>query len=134
MSNSKKNDSKINNRHNQQITRLMYGLLATVTVVFSSIIITVQWSHNKMEKMETLGNNYHLAISEKSLELLIVFDETRLWFLRHQVQGNAQALSLANSPLERDQINGLIYELQVHIEAVGQITQSFEHSRDTGVS
>ncbi|NQZ10276.1 MAG: hypothetical protein HRT35_24250, partial [Algicola sp.] len=126
--NSKKNHSKINNHHNRQITRLMYGLLATVTVVFSSIIITVQWSHNKVEEMETLGNNYHLAISEKSLELLIVFDETRLWFLRHQVQGNAQALSLANSPLERDQINGLIYELQAHIEAVGQIAQAFEHS------
>ncbi len=118
----------INNRHNQQITRLMYGLLATVTLVFSSIIITVQWSHNKIEHMETVGNHYHLAVSEKSLELLRVFDKTRLWFLKHQISNNTQTLSLRNSPIETAQIDGLIDEIQTHIEAVAQLTQFFEHS------
>jgi signal transduction histidine kinase len=70
-------------RQSKKINRGVYGLLITLVLMFMLVIIMLESQNDQSAQREMKANDYHLAISNKSLQLLRIIDRSKLWFRDH---------------------------------------------------
>ncbi len=125
-------------QQNKRIQRSVYGLICIVIIIFMAILALLQWGHSEHERRDTLINDYHLAISNKALELLRVIDEARIWFRDQEIGQTDKAGSFGSglylTPaqiafLKREKTSSLIHEINELVENIQlhqKIHPSFE--------
>ena len=76
-------------QQSKNVNRGVSGLLITLILMFILVIILLQWQNYETARIDGEADDYHLAISNKSLALLRSIDKTRLWFRDHNA-GNIE--------------------------------------------
>ena len=108
-------------QQSKNINRGVYGLLITLVLMFMLVIIMLESQNNQSAQREMKANDYHLAISNKSLQLLRIIDHSKLWFRdynsgQHEKEGGIGTESLqahVNAEFsERDQARALNIEIE----------------------
>jgi len=108
-------------QQSKNISRGVYGLLITLVLMFMLVIVMLESQHNQSAQREMKANDYHLAISNKSLQLLRTIDRSRLWIRDHNSRhhqkeggiGTESHQAHVNAEFsERDQMRALNIEIE----------------------
>lgn len=127
----------------KKINRSVYGLLSTVIIIFGLILFVFQLQKKEASRRDVLLNEYHLAISKISFELLSKINEARLWFRDNytEQQSGSGAINQIppSSPLRiglsgRDQIYSLKYEIDKLVREINQLQEYFADTEFNTIS
>ena len=130
-------------RKRKQINRGVYGLLFMAVIVFILILSVIQLQNKERLKRDKHISDYHLVISEKSLELLSAINNFRMWFRDYDLDHNRRVGALnAESiltPIDmalsgQDQIDAFIYEIDKHAAEIGVIQMQYGEAEFSAIS
>ena len=122
------------NKQRKDIYRGVFTLLVMVVVIFVFILVVLQVQHKELNKRDSMANDYHLAISEKSLQLLSEINTSVLWFQRYDLEFDkdkaAVDYEIHTSPIqsgltEEDKLNRFKYNVSSLVDEINSIQRHF---------
>ncbi|HED16369.1 MAG TPA: PAS domain S-box protein [Gammaproteobacteria bacterium] len=126
-----------------QINRSVYGLLGMVVIVFVTILIVLQLQQNEIRNRDALTNDYHLAISLKSLALLGAINATRIWFRDHSIEYKNKTTTSEYTVIEsqrhtefseRDKTGALKNEIEKLVDEINATQRQYADPEFTSIS
>jgi len=68
-----------------KVSRNVYGLIAMMVIIFAVILLAIEIQSREGNRVNTVANDYHRSISEKSLKLLNSVSRLRLWLQEQEI-------------------------------------------------
>lgn len=105
-----------------KITRDLFLLVGTLLLAFGLIVTTLYYEENEIDKHDIKTYDYHLTLSERSLNVLNIINQTKLWMIKHEAN-HYEGIKSNQSPIKtalsvRDQIESLQYSIDKSLNEI----------------
>lgn len=114
----------------ESINRTVYGLLGIVTLIFSTILFTLEYTHQKSDSQTSLISRYHVVMTESALETIFAISNARYELLYHDLDEPQTSKATSNKPVnpqfKKDQIIALKYQMLKYRQTLSSLMSEYQ--------
>lgn len=120
----------------KKINYAIYGLLICIIFIFLTLIVVFEWQERESKTKDSFLNEYHLFINKKSLQIVNIINDGRLWFLKDDIKNlenkaDTPATQKSNPPVltglsARDKLNEIKNDIAILVNEIHQTQHKYQ--------